>query len=135
MSPDAQRIAIAEKCGWTEISEDKFWCLNANYRVHNFCGQEPLDPEKPDHSTYRNIPDYLSDFNAMHEAEKSLNIDQRCRYVEQIEQMVREPENIAFGDRPTKKFKLNHFGRFAVLNATAAQRAEALLRTIGKWVD
>ena len=59
----------------------------------------------------RAIPDYLNDLNAMHKAEKILDYNQ-----------LRDMEDsVSF--------------RFAVLpfHATAAQRAEAFLLTIGKW--
>jgi hypothetical protein len=55
------------------------------------------------------VPDYLNDLNAMHEAEKTLNYDQLDNYYfEMAKRMVRP------------------------YHATAAQRAEAFLRTIGK---
>lgn len=57
------------------------------------------------------LPDYLNDLNAMHEAEKILDYNQ-----------LRDMEDsVSF--------------RFAVLpfHATAAQRTEAFLRTVGKW--
>ena len=53
--------------------------------------------------------DYLNDLNAMHEAEKTLNYDQLDNYYfEMAKRMVRP------------------------YHATAAQRAEAFLHTIGK---
>jgi hypothetical protein len=56
------------------------------------------------------IPDYLNDLNAMHEAENSL--------------------------LSTGKLEEDYY--YAIdrsFRATAAQRAEAFLRTIGKWED
>jgi hypothetical protein len=58
-------------------------------------------------------PDYLNDLNAIHEAEKVLNNVQRERYRTEL--------------------VYSHAGRDVF--ATAAQRAEAFLRTIGKWED
>jgi hypothetical protein len=58
-------------------------------------------------------PDYLNDLNAMHEAEKVLNNVQRERYRTEL------VYSHAGGD----------------VFATSAQRAEAFLRTIGKWED
>jgi len=62
----------------------------------------------------RDCPDYLNDLNAMHEAEKVLT------------------------DENAEKFrawllKLNGYNHDRVVSCTAAQRAEAFLRTIGKW--
>jgi hypothetical protein len=62
------------------------------------------------------IPDYLNDLNAMHEAEKVLTAEQRRSYV-----------NCIF-NLPVSECESNTF-------ATAAQRAKAFLRTIGKWED
>ena len=59
------------------------------------------------------MPDYLKDLNAIHEAEKVLNNVQRERYRTELVYM--------------------HAGRDVF--ATSAQRAEAFLRTIGKWED
>lgn len=60
-------------------------------------------------------PDYLNDLNAMHEAEGELN-------------------------RGSGYHETGGYGLYLValdhdVSATAAQRAEAFLRTIGKWVD
>ena len=67
-------------------------------------------------SIYRDlIPDYLNDLNAMHEAEKVLTSEQVTSYVYLLESMNDRWSTPAF--------------------ATAAQRAEAFLRTIGKWEE
>jgi hypothetical protein len=63
-------------------------------------------------------PDYLNDLNAMHKAEKRIftTPTERTQYYWQL---------------------LNVIGRYTspdeAISATAAQRAEAFLRTIGKW--
>jgi hypothetical protein len=59
------------------------------------------------------LPNYLNDLNAMHEAEKVLTSEQVTSYVYSLESMNERWSTPAF--------------------ATAAQRAEAFLRTIGKW--
>jgi hypothetical protein len=59
------------------------------------------------------VPDYLNDLNAMHEAEKVLDYNQ-----------LREME-----DSVSFQFAVYPF------HATANQRAEAFLRTIGKWEE
>jgi hypothetical protein len=61
-------------------------------------------------------PDYLNDLNAMHEAEKVLTAEQRRSYV-----------NCIF-NLPVSECESNTF-------ATAAQRAKAFLRAIGKWKE
>ena len=67
------------------------------------------------------IPDYLNDLNAMHEAENILT-HQESKLFEEKLFSLRESE-------------VMHRGNFALVHATAAQRAEAFLRTIGKWED
>ena len=71
----------------------------------------------------RHIPDYLNDLNAMHEAEKMLGA---CwpTYCEHLLEIV-EPE--------PRSLEVCHY--WNLLHATATQRAEAFLRTIGKWEE
>ncbi len=59
------------------------------------------------------IPDYLNDLNAMHEAEKFLSDSDKSAYWHQLNEQVQGTLNIAF--------------------ATAAQRAEAFLKTLNLW--
>ena len=65
----------------------------------------------PEAKLLKKVPDYLNDLNAMHEAEQSLDIVQQG-------QMVRH---------------LSHLGTRWGLIATAAQRAEAFLKTLNLW--
>lgn len=60
------------------------------------------------------IPDYLNDLNAIHEAEKTLGQALYCKYIDKL------------CDQAIKGNNCMYF-------ATAAQRAEAFLRTIKKW--
>ena len=96
MSPDSQRIAIAEACGI--VSKDKWGSLYKTPR-----------------GILRDCPDYPTDLNAMHEAEKVLTLPERRKYRKTLLGHC-EPASIA-------------------IHATAAQRAEAFLLTIGKWED
>ena len=85
MTPEEQRVAIAEACG-----------------------------EDSDSIVRKLIPNYLNDLNAMHDAEKVLfdrNDWSACIYDKHLHEA-------------TSAWKWN---------ATASQRAEAFLRTIGKW--
>jgi hypothetical protein len=89
-----------------------------NVAIAEACGWTPdnrglgwLSP----HGYYAPEPDYCDDLNAMHEAEKVLTDDQR---------EVFYPRNLGAWQRP-----------FNVIYATARQRAEALLRTLGKWEE
>jgi hypothetical protein len=103
MNKEQQRIKIAEACGWADI---RFAYLGGT-------GLGPLDGLRDD------LPDYLNDLNAMHEAEKVL------------------PRQLSHIDYWQKGY-----GRFQTLlaeytitpySATAAQRAEAFLKTLNLW--
>ena len=63
------------------------------------------------------LPDYLNDLNAMHEAEKILTDDQHITYRNILANVI--------GD-------VTFFCR-KYTSATAAQRAEAFLRTLNLW--
>jgi hypothetical protein len=98
MKPEAQQIAIKEACGWRPDSRGLGW----------LSPQGCYDPE----------PDYLTDLNAMHDAEK----------------MLIRPNLYAKGGWGTY---LRHLSIVTdeqhPIDATAAQRAEAFLRAVGKW--
>ena len=100
MKPEQQRIKIAEACGWKNIKMG----MNGITLLGGIGGRR-----KP-------IPDYLNDLNAMHEAEKVLDI-----VVERGE--YREYLSFITG------------GEVEMIYATAAQRAEAFLRTLDKWEE
>ena len=99
MTPEQQRIAIAEACGWV------------HHHTH---------PSEPERRQLRwrfisDLPDYLNDLNAMYEAEKALTPDQWVGYWSFLEPLACHP---------------NHT---SIIHATAAQRAEAFLRTLNLW--
>lgn len=110
MKPEAQRIAMAEACGW----EDVFLCEDGSV-----CGLPPgFTEDQCPEGADEEVPDYLGDLNAMHEAESALTDNQQIEYAQKL----------------TEKF--SGFGwRYKVIHATASQRAEAFLKTIGKWVE
>jgi hypothetical protein len=100
MKPEAQQIAIAEACGWKWEAR-----IKGSIKVWN---KPPLmvfyDSE---------LPNYLNDLNAMHEAEKVLNQEQKEDYFFII---------------------FNFYGNWPkAIQATADQRARAFLRVIEKW--
>ena len=97
MNEQSQRIAIAKACGWTD-----FWAGEET----GTNGQDPTGLQAQ-------LPDYLNDLNAMHEAEKVLTPQQKERYCTEL--LYTHSAMLVF--------------------STAAQRAEAFLRTIGRWED
>lgn len=122
MKPEAQRIAIAEACGWCGPYSEGEWLLDYGREGGDVYGK--CVGTQPD--GYRDqVPDYLSDLNAMHEAEKVLVTEKQCSYF-----AVRLAELV-------KGFNYDPFTGVSgyIWHATAAQRAEAFLRTIGKWED
>jgi hypothetical protein len=68
------------------------------------------------------IPDYLNDLNAMHEALKTLNADQMISMDYHLDVVV---------GNGRQGLNCEYF----LWSASAAQFAEAFLRTIGKWKE
>lgn len=101
MSDEQINAAIAKACGWTEIGE----CENGGFRMRGFPPDKYEAHRKP-------IPNYCTDLNAMHEAEKTLRNGEWDTYVDLLADTW-----------------------IQVAHATARQRAEAFLRTIGKWEE
>jgi hypothetical protein len=119
MTPEKQRIAIAEACGWKGPFQLE-WLREYGREgedVWEMCGTNPEGERAP-------FSDYLNDLNAMHEAEDTLFGSVYDRYYNEIAKLI-DPY-----DSNTARF-----ADFAVINSTAAQRAEAFLKTIGKWED
>jgi len=75
------------------------------------------------------ITDPLNDLNAMHEAEKTLTGTDRRKFAGILVEMIAgyEPR-----DSTTR---ISLVGICNIAHATARQRAEAFLRTIGKWKE
>lgn len=106
MTDEQINVAIAEACGWGCLAPD-VW--------HNGI----VGYSKDTYEIVRSrIPNYCADLNAMHEAEKMLG-DQAIRreYTHILSRIV------------------NGGIRFDAIHATARQRAEAFLRTIGRWEE
>jgi len=113
MTDEQINAAIAEACGWTEIR-------NSVYRHHKPWGHPPLN-----HDRIKLLPDYCADLNAMHEAEKVLMQNNNWRigeYEARLFSSVGEMNNVS-----------SWRGVSLCFHATARQRAEAFLRTLGKW--
>lgn len=102
LTPEQKRIAIAEACGWTDL------------RLVPDCLQPQIQMLEGQNLGYfgtlgfYEVPDYLNDLNAMHEAEKIglRNIDESALYYYWLEDIV---------------------GMIHSWHATAEQRADAFL--------
>lgn len=134
MKEELQRIALAEfegikcqHCNNTGIRTK--WGQKEYEKIRNCHPEWKKWPElEPDIScSHSEIPDYLSDLNAMHEAETVLKPEQWRVYSDKLMVLVRDSDLQLLGSNIEARYKTAH--------ATAAQRAEALLRTIGKWVE
>lgn len=121
MNPDKQRAAIAEYCGWKDV-RGHMGIPPENGRLFPYPEHHEEDWRlKP----FRGIPDYLNDLNAMHEAERQLLIegDYWGIYCDRLLDIV---------------VKTGGYGYTAAdmyVHATAKKRAEAFLKTIGKWEE
>jgi hypothetical protein len=130
MTPEAQRIAIAEACGWTEVRADPEHYIHSGLRnPHKLCGRR--------NGRYWALPDHLSDLNAMHEAEKVLTATQIKDYVKSLLRIHCRDVKQALSERllETDVATLHVNTLHALIHATAAQRAEAFLRTLNLWKD
>ena len=133
MSPEEQQIAILKAMGWTE---DEPWLDGRRcfVRADSNSGWD-----------FNDLPDYINDLNAMHEAEKWL-------YTNSISFINKDGLTAMLGNKEKTAWvvylsKLNkivnpriaeyptHYQDWARIHATAAQRAEAFLKALGKWED
>jgi hypothetical protein len=67
----------------------------------------------------RGVPDFTGDLNEIHEAEKTLIGSLQSGYIYELWDVT----------------NAKTIGAFENINATARQRAEAFLRTLGKWEE
>jgi len=126
MSPKAQRLAIAEACGFTHIATNQKEHVDIESRSVTVWEQlEGLREGK-----VHRVPDYLNDLNAIVAAVKGLGSDQEIAYVSALHDVVFGYPN-SYDDEPS----VWHSDIFRLSHATAAQRAEAFLRTLGKWSE
>lgn len=114
MTPDQQRVAIAEACGWT-------WIRTLPY--DDACYGEAsgqLVGHQTNSIIEEIIPDFPFDLNAMHQAESYLStvLDTNGELTDAYESHL---------------IKVGRHRGWPVWYSTAAQRAEAFLRTVGRW--
>ena len=107
MTDEQINAAIAEACGWE--------CIVPDVWHHGPVGYSKGIPD-----VRTKIPDYCNDLNAMHEAEKVL-----------------APKNWNNFSENWHNYYMHLRGGDAdrAIHATARQRAEAFLRTLGKWEE
>jgi hypothetical protein len=105
---------IAEACGWEDVAPLK---ENLNVWIGKHGGY------------YQNLEEYCADLNAMNEAEETLTEEQwdfMFGYLVSIRwRNASEDERRGLGSQK----------RLSPARATARQRAEAFLKTVGKWKE
>lgn len=155
MKPKKQQAAIAEVCGWKKwqagdpfLVGQRFSDANFNrfartveriypdgvtldvdesplYKTERFGEGREFEPINgwlsPEGKWQLSPPNYPGDLNAMNSAEKTLG-KRSATYANELEEVCRRDR----GDLVSNGWKWH---------ATAAQRAEAFLRILGKWQD
>ena len=116
MNKEQGSIIIAEVCGWYSY-------INADLLTRWYNRNTHQDDDE--------MPDYSEDLNAIHEAEKYLTDEQYTKYEDHIWDIVLEASDYYW-----EILKNNESRPLPRLSSpTAAQRAEAFLKTIGKWEE
>lgn len=147
MTDADQNIAVAEALGWKwywrvcgrEPDESFAWCLHFSLPPEEGIGkawigcagetraatQKEISDALASRNFFRDYPDYGSDLNAIHEAEKTLEPDSRRVFISRLfDCALRGREGLCPDDET-----------YLCLHATAPQRREAFLRTKGLWKE
>ena len=118
MNNRAINKAIAEFLGWKE--------LDFHLDGKRILGDRPTfsNGKIISYTVDQYVPDYCSDLNLIHEIEKTLDDDQWLDYMLNLQDVLqRHPDR----------------GKWVVcqdnMHSTAAQRAKAFVKTIGKWKE
>ncbi len=135
MKAELQRIAIAKVCGWEGCSD-----AACDYRKaqHLHKGGVIAFPESYSIPRY---PDYPNDLNAMYTALRLLPTDKLHTFSEELLTVLLHADDIS--DYPVTMAAQNTPAELcgplvlvtSIVFASAAQQAEALLRTLGLWVE
>lgn len=119
MNPIEQQIEIAKACGWREAFPSSGPAHPGTRKGGIMLPYNWIN--EVDGRRVQDLPNYLHDLNAMHAAVMTLPAELWQTYIDTLIPVVD-------GGPPREHM-------FAIFNATASKRAEAFLRTIGKWKD
>lgn len=111
MTPEQINKAIAEFEGW-KLRSHGGWSRNGDLL-----------------NIVKNPPDYFNDLNAVHRAIEKLSLFDRIGWPMELRKIILR-DNGGREHPDIGKLDDTHF-----YNATAPQRCQALLRTIGKWEE
>jgi len=141
MTENEQNVAIAKAFNiapcllewWVHSESEKSMCMSGTQK-ECLAWRDSLPPDSPyrkgdwevvPHYVY---PDYVNDLNLMHAAEKRLQ--DKCKYwpdyIDELSKLFRLDGELS--DEPETNWS-------QMCHATAAQRAEALLRTLNLWKE
>ena len=122
MTLEKQRIAIATACGWTNV---KIIHRSETNKKHSGEDGVIMNGARPPSWGFgsSSIPDYLNDLNACHEMEQGLTVAQRVTYAHQM--------GLLLSGGSVGRAVPNWW----FIHATAAEKCEAFLRTLGLWED
>jgi len=112
MKEEAQRIAIAMACGWTDVKS-------------TWQGQQCFGYEEKEHGYVTRVPDYLNDLNACAEMRDTLNDLEQARYVDELIDVLAMDGVMLWGE----------LDAFSFADATAPQHCEAFLKAKNLWTD
>ena len=117
MTDEEMNKAIAEACGWKCGYTEKsgYYVVDPNGFQRGWSKLEDV--------AISALPNYCADLNAMHEAEKVLGEKRIRTYAFLLAQVLDTSPTVDLDDQ------------FLNIHATARQRAEAFLRTLGKWEE
>lgn len=121
MKPHDQLIAIAQACGY-EFTLDhlQLIILHPDKNTYNYLLRNGRTDEALLIDGAALLPQYLTDLNAMHEAETQLTLKQWILWEDVVYEML---------GRPVTRLAI------VIAQLTATQRAEAFLRTLNLWTD
>lgn len=154
MSPEQQRILIAEACGWKfhdgeppirlergQVTGGKKWIPPSGSWLSPWHQTREAATDFACNVMNPRLPDYLADLNAVHEALKTLTKEHWMFYPKTLLQILWRYDTV--GHPTGVHIDLSDHGWWKVTTrememlslANAAQISEALLRTRNLWKD
>ena len=127
MIPEKQILVIGEACGWTDhFPKDSGGILLPYKWCNTHTNKKSMD-----------LPDYLNDLNAMYIAEQLLFTypHGKVDFSNNLLKIVTPDGECDLVDDYGEYSTSKSTSLFALVHTTAAQRAEAFLKTIGKWEE
>lgn len=114
MTDEQINIKIAEACGWSELNVSHMGAVTS-----------AIPPKELYKRDRREIPNYTSDLNAMHEAEKTIPWEQRKQY----HSTLADVSGFSYCEADTSE-ETELAWNCHICHATASQRALAFISTL-----